>query len=124
MVLGEFRDIGGGRPDFGLFTANQCQRGEPREGAVPERGVVEVKGLGEDAWKIAEAGQVSGYWVRYRLVLVTNYRDFLLLGEDANGRPVKLEGFSLAPSKQAFWQAAATPRATASRVQAAPSANI
>jgi hypothetical protein len=56
LCLGQLRDAGAGRPDFGLFTANQCQRGEPREGAAPERGVVEVKGLGEDAWTTAEAG--------------------------------------------------------------------
>ncbi len=116
LCVGQLRDTGAGRPDFGLFTANQCQRGEPREGAVPERGVVEVKGLGDDTWTTAGAAQVSGYWQRYRLVLVTNYRDFVLLGEDPNGQPLKLEGFRLAPSEQAFWQAAATPRATAKRL--------
>ena len=42
--------------------------------------MVEVKSSGDDAWLTAESDQVSGYWERYRLVLVTNTRDFLLLG--------------------------------------------
>ena len=29
--------------------------------------------------------QVSQYWSRYRLALVTNYRNFLLVGNDADG---------------------------------------
>ena len=68
---------------MGLYAARQVQRGRPREGQAPERGVVEVKSSGDDAWLTAESDQVSGYWERYRLVLVTNTRDFLLLGEDA-----------------------------------------
>jgi hypothetical protein len=116
LCVGQLREAGAGRPDFGLFTASQCQRGEPRPGAVPERGVVEVKPLDDDTWQTADAGQVSRYWQRYRLVLVTNYRDFLLVGEDRAGRPVKLERFSLAPGPAGFWQAASTPRATAKRL--------
>lgn len=41
---------GAGHPDFGLFTAKQVRKGRPREGQVPERGVVEVKPIGDDAW--------------------------------------------------------------------------
>ena len=37
-------------PPNPLYTAKQVQKGRPREGQVPERGVVEVKGVGEDAW--------------------------------------------------------------------------
>ena len=48
--------------------------------------MVEVKAAGDDAWLTASGDQVSRYWERYRLVLVTNTRDFVLLGEDAAGR--------------------------------------
>ena len=43
--VGELADQGAGHPDFGLYTAGQVQRGLPREGQVPERGVVEVKSV-------------------------------------------------------------------------------
>ena len=62
--------------------------GRPRQGQIPECGVVEVKPVGDDAWLTAESDQVSKYWDRYRLVLVTNTRDFVLVGEDVAGNPV------------------------------------
>ena len=104
---------GAGHPDFGLYTARQVQRGRPREGQLPERGVVEVKPITEDAWLTAESDQVSGYWGRYRLVLVTNYRDLVLLGEDAAGRPTKLETFRLAATPEEFVSRLGRPRAFA-----------
>ena len=84
----------------------------PREGQgeIPERGVVEVKGLAEPRVAIADTDQVSRYWQRYRLVLVTNYREFLLVGVDVRGQPVRLEGFTLAETDAAFWDACAHPR--------------
>ena len=36
-------DQGAGHPDFGLYAAKQMQKGRPREGQPPERGVIEVK---------------------------------------------------------------------------------
>ena len=91
-------DQGAGHPDIGLYASGQVQKGKPRPGQVPERGVVEVKGPGDDAWLTTQSDQVSGYWQKYRLVLVTNTRDFVLLGEDASGNPAKLETFRLAVS--------------------------
>ena len=85
FCVGELADQGAGHPDFGLYAAKQVQQGRPREGQVPERGVVEVKAAGDDAWLTATGDQVSRYWERYRLVLVTNTRDFVLVGEDATG---------------------------------------
>jgi hypothetical protein len=35
---------------------------------------------------------VRKYLPRYGLVLVTNYRDFILLGHDALGNPLPMEG--------------------------------
>lgn len=116
LCVGQLGNVGGGQPDFGLFTTKQLQQGHPREGAVPERGVIEVKPLDQELLRLAATTQVSKYWQRYRLVLATNYREFLLIGEDEHGQPAQLEGFSLAPSEQAFWNAAAAPRAAANRL--------
>ena len=68
----ELADQGAGHPDFGLFAAKQVQRGQACEGQTPERGLVEVKAAKDEAWLTAAGGQVSRYWDRYRLVLVTN----------------------------------------------------
>ena len=48
FCVGELADQGVGHPDFGLYGAKQVQRGRPREGQVPERGVVEVKSSHDD----------------------------------------------------------------------------
>ena len=101
-VTASLANQGAGHPDFGLYAARQVQRGRPRAGQTPECGVVEVKAADDDAWLTADGAQVSRYWERYRLVLVTNTRDFVLLGEDAAGRPAKLETFRLADSAAAF----------------------
>ena len=93
FCVAELADQGAGHPDFGLYAAKQLQKGRPRQGQGPELGVVEVKSVGDDAWLTADGDQASRYWSRYRLVLVTNMRDFVLLGEDAVGRPAKLETF-------------------------------
>ena len=113
FCVGELANQGAGHPDFGLYGARQVQRGRPREGQIPERGVVEVKGANDDAWLTATGDQVSRYWERYRLVLVTNLRHFVLVGEDSVGRPAKLETFQLAESAAAFWQALEKPQAFA-----------
>ena len=113
FCVGELADQGAGRPDFGLYAARQVQKGRPREGRVPECGVVEVKPAGDDAWLTAAGDQVSRYWGRYRLVLVTNTRDLVLLGEDETGRPARLETFRLAETEEAFWRKVEKPRAFA-----------
>ena len=100
--VGELADLGAGHPDLGLYSAKQMQKGKRREGQLPECGVVEVKSASDDAWLTADSDQVSKYWKRYRLVLVTNTRDFVLLGEDAASSPAKLETFSLASTQDEF----------------------
>ena len=109
----ELADQGAGHPDFGLYAARQVQKGAPRNGQTPERGVVEVKSPGDDAWLTAASGQAGRYWGRYRLVLVTNARDFVLVGEDANGRPATLETLRLADSEDEFFRRLEKPRAFA-----------
>ncbi|QQV79493.1 N-6 DNA methylase (plasmid) [Sphingomonas aliaeris] len=105
IANGQIRNQGAGHPDFGLYGQSQCRGSEPvsGSGALPERGVVEVKGLAEETWFTAGTTQVSQYWDHYGLVLVTNYRAFLLIGRDAQGQPVRLEPFSLAASETDFW---------------------
>ena len=75
--------------------------------------MVEVKSAQDDAWLTAESQQVSRYWTRYRLVLVTNTRDFVLVGEDASGQPATLETFRVADSAEDFARRLETPRAFA-----------
>ena len=118
FCVSELADQGAGHPDFGLYAAPQVQRGNPRKGQSPERGVVEVKSPTDDAWLTAQSDQVSRYWHRYRLTLVTNTRDFILLGEDAGGRPARLETFSLARSDSEFESELQRPRAFARKVGA------
>ena len=113
FCVGELANQGAGHPDFGLYGARQLQRGAPQEGQIPERGVVEVKSANDDAWLTATSDQVSRYWERYRLVLVTNLRHFVLVGEDSAGRPGKLETFQLAESAEALWHGLDTPQAFA-----------
>ena len=119
FCVGELADQGAGHPDFGLYAAKQAQRGKPRPGQAPERGVVEVKPAGDDAWLTASGDQVSRYWGRYRLVLVTNTRDFVLVGAGAGGRPARLETFRLAASAEEFAKRLERPRAFAREAGAA-----
>ncbi len=102
FCVGELADQGAGHPDFGLYSAKQLQRSRPREGQTPERGVVEVKAPGDDAWLTADSDQVSRYLGRYRLVLVTNTHDFVLMGFDVTGNPTKLETFRLTEDADDF----------------------
>ncbi|MCG9884605.1 MAG: N-6 DNA methylase [Cyanobacteria bacterium] len=102
---------GAGMPDGGLFVASQFAKGEalPQNPAQPERGVIEAKGVGADVRKVARSEQVKKYWLTYRQVLVTSFREFLLVGE-VDDRQTVLESFSFAPTVDAFWQLAANPR--------------
>jgi hypothetical protein len=109
----QLQNQGAGFPDGGLFTLDQLQRAsasEPLLGQLPARGAIEVKSPSDDVWVTADGPQVSKYWGKYRQVLVTNYRDFVLVGQDLDGNPVKLESYRLTESEAAFWAAAADPR--------------
>ncbi len=100
------KNRGAGIPDGGLFTPDQFQRAadaEPLQGLLPSRGAIEVKGTGENVEQIVESHQVARYLGKYGQVLVTNLRDFVLVGQDADGKPVKLETYRLAPTEAVFW---------------------
>ena len=119
FCISELAQQGAGHPDIGLYAAKQVQKGKPRQGQIPECGVLEVKSADDDAWLTVGSDQVSKYWSKYRLVLVTNTRDFVLLGEDSAGQPTKLETFRIAESVTDFESRLQTPRAFAKDVGAA-----
>ncbi len=110
------KNRGAGIPDGGLFTADQFQKSldtsETKQfpQQIPARGVIEIKGTSEDIRRIAGSEQVLRYLSRYGQVLVTNYRDFMLVGKNANEKPVQLETYHLAESETGFWNAATNPR--------------
>jgi hypothetical protein len=69
------------------------------------RGVVEVKSATDDVPQTADGKQVARYWRHYGYVLVTNYRDFLLVVRQPDGE-VRVEGrYPLAPDAETFWRA-------------------
>lgn len=106
------RSQGAGIPDGGLFTPDQVldnTSAQIEKGPLPARGAIEVKGTGDDVHEIAHSEQVAKYLGRYGQVLVTNYRDFLLVRQNANGEPVELEEYRLAENEDDFWAAARNP---------------
>jgi Type ISP C-terminal specificity domain/N-6 DNA Methylase len=106
----QLKNLGAGNPDGGLFTAEQFDRktGSAKDLGQPSRGVIEVKAPAEPVDDTATTGQITKYWDRYKLVLVTNLRDWLLLGE-RGGQRVTLERFSLATDEASFWALASQP---------------
>ena len=104
------KNQGAGLPDGGFFTTDQFQRvseTEPLRGQIPARGAIEVKSTSDEVRRIAHGDQVGRYLQRYRQVLVTNYRDFILVGHDSDGQLALLETYRLADSESAFWAATA-----------------
>ena len=114
-ALMQLRNTGSGNPDGGLFTATQLKGWEPGldplAGQLPSRGAIEVKGTADDAFAIAASEQVARYVDRYGLVLVTNLRDFVLVGRDVSGSGLRtLESCRLAETEAGFWAKVAQPR--------------
>ena len=108
---GQLRGQGAGHPDFGLYGKKQCSKSGPKsgQGEIPEHGVIEVKPLADNNWQTAQGEQATKYFNLYKLVLVTNYREFRLIGADDGGNPVQREFFSLAPDEEKFWSMAEHP---------------
>lgn len=109
------KNSGAGIPDGGLFTPDQLKNRDEEEsfsGQKPARGAIEVKSTHDDIAALAETDQVKEYLAHYGQVLLTNYREFLLLKRTGN-KLQKLESFKLATDEKSFWTAAATPHKTA-----------
>ena len=113
FCFSELADQGAGHPDIGLYSARQVQRGRPRAGQTPERGVVEVKSDQDALDEVTTGEQVARYWSRYRLVLVTNLREFQLVGPDPARGQTTLEAFQLAGTAVDFHRKLEKPRAFA-----------
>lgn len=108
------KNRGAGIPDGGLYTLEQKMlEDESPSTRIPARGAIEIKSTSEDVEKIANSEQVLRYLKRYGQVLVTNYRDFILVGQNVDGKPVHLETYRLAENETAFWNAAAHPHVMA-----------
>jgi hypothetical protein len=110
----QLANTGSGNPDGGLFTHDQWKAGDfakPLLGLAqpPARGAIEVKPFADDAWVTADSQQVSKYWERYGLILVTNYRDFVILGRDKEANPSVFESYRLGENEADFWKRAANP---------------
>lgn len=105
------KNRGAGIPDGGLFVmrAGVEMHGDLMTSRAPERGVVEVKGLRADVADVAKTGQVRRYLDRYGQVLLSNYRQFLVLRQDVEGNPIAAEEFELAPTPDEFWTLASGP---------------
>jgi hypothetical protein len=99
------RNRGGNMPDGGLFTPNQFDKEdtEAPAGQMPSRGVIECKKPKDELLAVAGSPQVARYWETYSQVLVTNYREFLLVGRDDAGKLVRYEHFQLAATEKDFW---------------------
>ncbi len=89
------RNRGAGFPDMGLFAGGGLRAADEwPEGRPPDRGVVEIDDIPAELSVKLRSAQVSRYLGAYGLVLVTNFRDFVLLGRDAAGHAEVRERFS------------------------------
>jgi hypothetical protein len=100
---------GAGIPDLALLAADQP------DDALPTHGVVEVKPAAAAVRTVARDEQVQRYLRHYRLVLVTNTFQFLLVTLGDDDQPRLEEEYRLAEDEAAFWQAAQDPRSLARR---------
>ena len=112
----QLKNSGAGLPDGGLFTPDQLKHNDeqaPLFGLAPARGVLEVKSASDELAGIIPSEQIRQYLSLYGQLLLTNYRDFVLLKHTPGNSPRQLESFHLADSEAAFWSTAAHPRKTA-----------
>ena len=116
LTLSQLANTGAGSPDYGLFAASQIQRGEPRPGQMPERGVVEMKAVADDSLFKSTPTQLTKYFDAYGLVLVTNLRAFQLVGRGVDGQATRLEAFKVADTATDFWTLVKTPADSAKTV--------
>jgi hypothetical protein len=109
--------VGAGLPDGALITTDQKSAADDplADGLLPSRGVIEIKGAADDAQAVAQSEQVAKYLNKYGLVLVTNLRQYILLGR-VEGKSQVLETFTIAATEKEFWKAIAQPEKLAESV--------
>lgn len=94
-----------GIPDFGFFVSAKGRRAPPPDwqaGALPDRGVAEVKGLAQDIDALCQSAQVAKYAGTYGLVLCTNLRQWRLMEQGAGGTLKCRDRCDVAASEAAF----------------------
>ena len=114
------KNQGAGFPDVYLYAERQVTSGKPLQGQkeMPDCGVVEVKELGISMNAPKVRKQVNRYWSRYHLVLLTNLRQYELVGIGSAAQRKALESYQLAESEADFLSEIEHPRAFARRVGA------
>ncbi len=113
----QLKTLGAGLPDGGLFQEEQLQKfegAEPLLNLAPARGAIEVKGPAESLSRTAQSDQLKGYCKKYKRVLLTNYREFVVVFQPPSGDPTPSERYTIADNETAFWTAVASPRRTSS----------
>lgn len=93
IALHETVDRGEGHPDFLLQV----------QGSGDVRAAIEVKGAGANLETIIASRQVQDYLRGYRLVLVTNLRDFALVRTGRTGQPEVIMPYTISGSEESFW---------------------
>ena len=106
----QLRNSGAGLPDGGFFPQPKRQRrnAEPEPLQNPERGVVEIKPADYNLDALAAEPQTIRYLRQYGLVLITNLRQFRLLGLNPTGAVRILESYTLAATASDLWSASLT----------------
>jgi len=106
----QLRNSGAGLPDGGFFPQPKRQRrsAEPEQLQNPERGVVEIKPADYNLDALAAEPQTIRYLRQYGLVLITNLRQFRLLGLSPAGTATVLEKYTLSATAADLWSAPLT----------------
>src|SRR5262249_27972942 len=113
------KNSGAGIPDGGLFTPDQLKDRDAEEsfiGQKPARGAIEVKPAEDDLKEAIKTQQIKGYVNHYGQLLLTNFREFILLKAARGDKIQQLESFKLAADEKALWLAAAHPRKAAAEL--------
>jgi hypothetical protein len=112
----QLKNNGAGLPDGGLFTPEQLRHVDkqlPLLGVTPTRGPLEVKAPREDLGVVIKTKQIKDYVSRYGQLLLTNYRQFVLLKHVPESSPQQLESFCFSQTEAEFWTVATRARKTA-----------
>lgn len=97
------KNQGAGLPDGGLFSSRQIDtNGNIPVESVPAYGAIEIKSADADVREVARSEQVKRYVDQYGQVLVTNYREFLLVEKREEGIAFQ-EQFTLVESGSELW---------------------
>ncbi len=101
----QLRNSGAGLPDGGFFPQPKRQRrgAEPDLLQNPERGVAEIKPADYNLDTLAREPQTLRYLRQYGLVLITNLRQYKLLGLSPTETVSVLETYTLAATAADLW---------------------